>query len=56
MHEEVANWVMDPSNNAGRASTYDHMLMTYWVTMRMVGHSSVVREAKGDGDTEPVHF
>ena len=56
LHEEVADWVLDPGNTAGRAFAYDRMLMTYWVTMRMVGHSSVVREAKGDGDPEPIHF
>ena len=50
------DWVLDLNTTAGRASAYDCMLMTYWVTMRMVGHSSVVREGKGDRDAEPVHF
>ena len=56
LHEEVADRVLDPGNTARRASTYVCILMTYWVTMQMVGHSSVVHEAKRYGDAEPVHF
>ena len=50
LHAEVVDWVLDPGNTAGRASAYDHMLMTYWVTLRMVGHSLAMQEAKVEGD------
>ena len=56
LHEEVADWVLDPGTMVGRASSYDHFLMLYWVTMRLVGHSSMVRESKCEGDEEPVKF
>ena len=56
LHTKVADWVFDPRNTAGRASAYDHMLMTYWVTMHMVGHSSAMKEAKGEGDAKLVPF
>ena len=56
LHAEVAEWVLDPSNTVGRASAYDRMLMTYWVTVRLVGHSAMMREAKQAGDLEPVPF
>ena len=29
LHKEVADWVLDPSTMAGRASTYDRLLMIY---------------------------
>ena len=50
LHAEVVDWVLDPGNTVGHASTYDHMLMTYWVTMSMVGHSLAMQEAKVEGD------
>ena len=56
LHVEVAEWVLDPGNTVGRASAYDHMLMNYWVTICMVGHSSAMQEAKREADTEPVPF
>ena len=40
LHEELANWVLDPGTMESRASTYDHLLMIYWVTTHLVGHSS----------------
>ena len=40
LHEEVTNWVLDPGTMESRASTYDHLLMIYWVTTHLVGHSS----------------
>ena len=40
LHEEVADWVLDPGTMESRASTYDHLLMIYWVTTHLVGHSS----------------
>ena len=56
IHVEVAEWVLDPGNTASRALAYDCMLMTYWVTVRLVGHSAAMQEAKRDGDSEPVPF
>ena len=56
LHTEVADWVLDLGNTTGRTSTYDHILMTYWVTMCMVGHSTVMQKAKGEGDVELVPF
>ena len=38
----------------GRSSSYDRMLMLYWVNMCLVGESSIVKEAKSDGDVEPI--
>ena len=56
LHDEVAKWVLDLGNTAGRASAYDRMFMTYWVTVRLVGHSAAMREAKQAGYLEPVPF
>ena len=56
LHEEVAEWVLNLGNTAGHTSAYDRMLITYWLTMRLMGHSSVVHEVKGEGDVETVHF
>ena len=56
LHEEVVEWVLDPGNTAGRASAYDRMLLTYWVTIRLVRHSATLREAKQEGDEEPIPF
>ena len=56
LHVEVAECVLNPENTTGRASSYDHMLMTYWVTMCLVGHSSAMQESKREGDTEVVPF
>ena len=36
LHKEVADWVLDPGSTMGRASTYDRMLILYWVNMRLV--------------------
>ena len=54
LHQEVADWVLDPGSTAGRAAAYDHLLMQYWVNMKMVGHSYMEREAKMVGDEEPM--
>ena len=54
LHKEVADWVLDPGTTIGKASAYDCLLMIYWVTMRLVGRSSVAREAKCEGDEESV--
>ena len=56
LHAEVVEWVLDPGNTAGRASTYDRMLMIYLVIIRLVGHSAAMREEKQAGDLEPVPF
>ena len=56
LHAEVAEWVLDPGNMVGRASVYDCMIMTYWVMVLLVGHSSAMQEAKRDGDMELVPF
>ena len=40
LHEEVADWVLDPGTMESIASTYDHLLMIYRVTTHLVGHSS----------------
>ena len=55
LHKEVANWVLDLGTMVGRASAYDHLLMIYWVNMCLVGHSSVMKEAKCEGDEELVN-
>ena len=52
--KEVADWVLDQGSMMGRASTYDCMLMLCLVTMHLVGHSSIVKEAKFDGDVETI--
>ena len=54
LHKEVVDWVLDLGTTVGKALAYDCLLMIYWVTMRLVGHSSVAREAKCEGDEEPV--
>ena len=54
LHGEVVDWVLDPASTAGRAASYDHLLMQYWVNMKLVGHSYTEREAKMAGDEEPV--
>ena len=46
LHVKVADWVLDPSNTVVRASSYEHMLMTYWVMVHLVGHSLAMQEAK----------
>ena len=56
LHAEVVGWVFDLGNTVGRASAYDRMLMMYWVTVRLVGHSAALQEAKRVGDLEPVPF
>ena len=56
LHEEVDEWVLDPGSTAGRASVYDQMLLTYWVTVCLAGHSASLREAKQEGDGEPIPF
>ena len=54
LHQEVVEWVLDPGSTMGRAAAYDHLLMQYWVNMKLVGHSYTEREAKMAGDEEPV--
>ena len=54
MPKEVADWVLDPGTTTGRATSYDHLLMIYWVNMSLVGHSSVMKEAKCEVDEEPM--
>ena len=54
LHQEVADWVLDPGSTAGRTTAYDCLLMQYWVNMKIVGHSYTEREAKMAGDEEPV--
>ena len=39
LRREVADWVLDPGSTAGRAATYDRLLMQYWVNMNLVSHS-----------------
>ena len=56
LHAEVVEWVLDPGNTAGRASSYDHMLMMYWVIVILVGNSIAMQEAKKDGDSKPMPF
>ena len=45
LHQEVADWVLDPGTNAGRVVAYNRLLMQYWVNMKMVVHSYIKREA-----------
>ena len=45
LHKEVADWVLELGTTMGRAFTYDHLLMLYWVNMCLVGHTSIAREA-----------
>ena len=54
LRKEVADWILNLGSTVGRASAYDHLLMLYWVNMCLVGHSSIAREAKYEGDVEPV--
>ena len=54
LRKEVAYWVLNPGSTVARASAYDRLLMLYWVNMCLVGHSSIAREAKFEGDIEPV--
>ena len=41
IHHEVVDWILDPVSTAGRATAYDHLLMQYWVNMKLVGHSYI---------------
>ena len=54
LHKEVADRVLDPGTMVGRAFIYDCLLMLYCVNICLVGHSSIAREAKFEGDVEPV--
>ena len=54
LHQEVADWVLDPGSTTGRVVAYDRLLMQYWVSMKMVGHSYMEKEAKVAGDEEIV--
>ena len=54
LHQEVADWVLDPDTTMGRATAYDRLLMQYWFNMKMVGHSYMEHEAKQVGDEEPI--
>ena len=52
MREEVEGWVADPGSMAGRASTYDQLVMLYWVIMNLLMNVSLILEVKRDGDEE----
>ena len=54
LHQEVVDWVLDPGTTAGHATTYNRLLVQYWVNMKMVGHSYMEQEAKKEGDEEPI--
>ena len=54
LRDEVADWVLDPGSTAGRASAYDRMILTYWVTVRLVGLSASIQNAKQEGDEVPI--
>ena len=58
--QEVEYWIVDPGSMAGRASTYDRIIMLYWVIMNLVTHVTLNLEAKKEdvvakkeGDEEP---
>ena len=54
LRRDLADQVLDPGSTAGRAVAYDHLLIQYWVNMKLVGHSFMEREVKSAGDEEPV--
>lgn len=53
LHSEVEDWVVDPGTTVGRATTYDRMIMVYWVTKNLLAHAIMINHNKAQGDKEP---
>ena len=49
IQSEVEEWVMDPRATTGRASTYDMMIMVYWVMKNLMAHVAMSGEGKIQG-------
>ena len=46
VHQEFEYGVVNPCSMTGRVTTYERMIMLYWVIMNFIPHVSLFREAK----------
>ena len=46
IREEVEEWVLDLGTTAGRASSYDQMMMVYWVMKNLMAHVTMEGDIK----------
>lgn len=53
LRSEVEDWVVDLGTMVGRATAYDWMIMTYWVTKNLLTHTIMTNLNKAQGDEEP---
>ena len=54
LRHEVEPWVVDPRNTAGRVTSYDRLIILYWVNMNLIMHCLLSAVAKWKGDEEPM--